>query len=102
MVSRTLTMVLFAAIAFGQGKPTQSSPAPSPAVKPPLEVELALRARVNEFYDMQTKRQYRQSEALIAEDSKDGYYESQKIHCLGYEISDITFVDNAVASVVVK
>jgi len=60
--------ILFAAAALAQ------APAAAPGRTPPPEVDQALRQRIQEFYDLQVKGEYRKSEAYIAEDTKDWFY----------------------------
>lgn len=62
-------------------------------VKAPAEVETALRARVNEFYSLLLKKDFRRAEALIAEDTKDYYYGIAKPDFVKYELLEIHFTD---------
>ena len=63
----------------------------NPFREAPPEVEEALRGRVTEFYTLFQQRKYRKAEALVAEDSRDFFYESSKKPILGFEISSIEF-----------
>ena len=60
----------------------------------PAEVDQALRARINEFYGYHISGQPRKAEALVAEDTKDYFYNNNKpayTHC---EIRHIEYADN--------
>src|SRR6187401_2055965 len=59
--------------------------------KPPAGVDEALRARINEFYRHHVKQQFRQAEALVAEDTKDFFYSHNKPQYLSFEISRIEY-----------
>src|ERR1035441_5836242 len=78
---------LFTALAFGQSNdPFQP--------KPPAEVDAALRARVQEFFDLHVKGQFRKAEELVAEDTKDFFYSGNKPKYLSFEISRIDYSAN--------
>jgi hypothetical protein len=62
--------------------------------KPPADVDQALRARVTAFYDLHVKGEFRKAEALVAEDTKDIYYSSNKTQYISYEIGRIDYSDN--------
>jgi hypothetical protein len=64
---------------------------PAPAVD---EVEAALRARVEQFYQLQVDKKFRQAEALVAEESKDDYYNRAKPDIKGFSIQEIHLSDN--------
>ena len=64
---------------------------PTPA---PAEGEAALRARVDEFYQLQIDKKFRQAEALVAEDTKDDYYNRAKPIIKGSSIQKIEWSDN--------
>ena len=59
--------------------------------KPPAEVDQALRARITEFYQYHVKQQFRQAEALVAEDTKDFFYSHNKPQYLSFEIVRIEY-----------
>ncbi|MDA1312560.1 MAG: hypothetical protein O2968_04415 [Acidobacteria bacterium] len=61
--------------------------------KAPPEVEEAVRARVRLFYELFKEGKFRQAEELVAEESKDVFYNTQKKALLGFELSSITFDD---------
>lgn len=57
----------------------------------PEDVDRALRARITEFYQDQVDGKARQAEALVAEDTKDFYYNAQKTKYLSFEIRNIDY-----------
>ena len=62
--------------------------------KPPADVDQALRARITAFFDLHVKGEFRKAEALVAEDTKDIYYSSNKTQYLSFEIGRIDYSDN--------
>lgn len=61
---------------------------------PPPEVEQALRARVKEFYQACVDHKFRDAEKLLAEESKDDFYNSEKPEYLAFQIQKIDWSDN--------
>ena len=59
--------------------------------KPPADVDRALRARINEFYQDHVDGKFRQADLLVAEDTKDFYFASNKPKYLGFEIQRIDY-----------
>jgi hypothetical protein len=57
----------------------------------PKSVDDALRARIDEFYQASVKGEFRKAEALVAEDTKDFFYDHDKPRMLSYEISRIDY-----------
>jgi hypothetical protein len=82
---RLAAFALFASIAFGQSNPFEP--------KPPAEVDAALKARVKEFFDMQVKGTPRRAEVLVAEDSKDLYYNDPKPRFFSCVFSRVDYTD---------
>ena len=64
---------------------------PPPA---PPEVEAALRARVEQFYQLEIDKKFRQAEAFVAEDTKDDYYNGSKPAIKASSIQKIEWSDN--------
>src|ERR1700691_5106919 len=64
---------------------------PAPAA---AEAEAALRARVEQFYQLQVDKKFRQAEALVAEESKDDYYNRSKPDIKGFSIQEIQLLDD--------
>ena len=65
-------------------------------------MDAVLRARVNEFYTEQLNHHFRQAEAIVAQESKDYYYESKKPDLKSFEIVKIEYspgFKNAVVSI---
>jgi|SRR6185312_15019342 len=56
--------------------------------------EEALRSRVNEFFQMQVDKKFRQAEGLIADDSKDDYYNGNKYNIKGFRIEKVDLLEN--------
>ena len=86
-MDRRLHFPLFPVVAI-----TASAQQPSPAA---AEAEKALQARVQQFYQLQIDRKFRQAEALVAEESKDDYYNRAKQDIRGISTApEIEFLDN--------
>jgi hypothetical protein len=81
-------VLLAASILFGSEKQA------GPFRKAPPEVEEAVRARVVRFYELFKEGKFRQAEELVAEESKDDFYNTQKKALLGFELTSITFDDD--------
>jgi hypothetical protein len=64
---------------------------PSFPADAPAETDQALRARVNEFYGFLVEHKSRAAEALVAEDTKDLYYDSQKPEVEKFQIEKIAW-----------
>src|ERR1035438_9851206 len=86
-MNRFAWFALFAAIAFGQSNdPFQP--------KPPAKVDAALRARVQEFFDLHVQGQFRKAEELVAEDTKDFFYKGNKPKYLSCELSKLDYSEH--------
>jgi hypothetical protein len=67
------------------------------------EAEKALRERVQQFYQLQQDKKYRQAEAFVADDTKDDYYAAKKPNIQGFTIDRIELLDgNTRAKVTIK
>ena len=53
-----------------------------------------MRARIQEFFDLHVKTQYRKAEELVAEDTKDYFYTHDKPTYLSCEITKIDYSEN--------
>ncbi|MCX6633130.1 MAG: hypothetical protein NTW28_36505 [Candidatus Solibacter sp.] len=84
---RFALFALFAAFAFAQ-------PNDPFKPKPPADVDAALRARVQEFFDLHVTAQFRKAEELVAEDTKDFFYTRNKPKYLSCEFSRIDYSEN--------
>jgi len=82
---RFILLTFFAAAAFAQPG--------NPFNRPPADVDQALRARIAEFYDDHIKDVPRKAEALVAEDTKDYFYNHNKPKYLKCEIKQIDYSD---------
>jgi hypothetical protein len=78
---RLLPVLLLPLIAFGQQAP-------------PPEVEQALRARVTEFLQYHVDGNFRKAYDMVAEDTKDRYFNTGKVQLRGFKIDDIKFADD--------
>src|SRR5258708_22179699 len=72
--------VLFSAVAFAQTAPP--------------DVDQALRARVNEFFQFHVDGNFRKAYELVADDSKDYYFAAQKVQFKSFKIDKIDYLDN--------
>ncbi len=62
--------------------------------KPPEDVDKALRARIGEFYQDHVDGKFREAESLVAEDTKDFFYNGNKPRYLSFSIQRIDYSDN--------
>ena len=91
-MDRRLLFPAVAATAWAQ----QSNPAA-------VAAEKALRERAQTFYQLQTDEKYRQAEAMVADDTKDDYYNGKKPKIKGFTIDRIDLNDDLTkAKVLVK
>lgn len=59
--------------------------------KAPPAIDNALRERVKLFYDAHVEGKFRRADEVVAEDSKDDFFEAQKKRYRGFEISRIGY-----------
>ncbi|HVW11100.1 MAG TPA: hypothetical protein VHC90_21090 [Bryobacteraceae bacterium] len=64
------------------------------------KAEKALRARAEEFYKLELNKQFRQAEAMVAEESKDYFYNSGKPNFRDVKVGNIEFTDNGKKAIV--
>ena len=93
MLKVCLPLVLVSAI-FAQNPP-------EPAGKAPPEVEAALRARVNQFFQYEVEGKFRQAESLVAENDKDFFVAANKPRYKGFHIKEITFSEHFTKATVI-
>lgn len=84
--------LLFPAIAV-TALAQQTSPASA-------EAEKALRARAQEFYQLEVDGKFRNAEALVAEDSKDYYFNNGKPHIRSFDLAKVEFTGDGTYAVV--
>jgi len=60
----------------------------------PPDVDQALRARVTEFLQYHVEGNFRKAYDMVAEDTKDNYFNTGKVQLLGFKIDDVKFSDN--------
>src|ERR1019366_5950106 len=65
--------------------------------------EAAVRARAQTFFDLQVAKKYRQGEAMVADESKDAYYNGAKFNIDSFTITKVQVAEgNAAADVTIK
>jgi hypothetical protein len=64
------------------------------------EAKRALVSRVQQYYQLMLDKKYRQAEAMIAEDSKEDYYNGKKPDIRGFEITRVEMGENNTTAVV--
>jgi hypothetical protein len=79
--------VFFAAALFAQNPD-------NPFENPPPGVDEALRERMKEFYQDHVTGQFRKAESLVAEETRDWFYEHNKPKYLSFEITEIRYSEN--------
>lgn len=62
--------------------------------KAPPAVDAALRARISKFYQLHIEGKYRQAEAMVADDTRDYFYNSGKPKYTGFTINRIDYSDD--------
>src|ERR1700683_119191 len=91
-IDRRFLFLVIASTAWAQ----QAAPAPT-------GVEAALRARVEQFFQLQVDRKFRPAEAMVAEDTKDLYYSGKKFNINSFSIEKMDLQnDNTHAKVTIK
>jgi len=92
MTNRWLAVPVIAITAWAQ----ETSPSAA-------EAEKALRARVEEFYQLQMDKKYRLAEKYVAEDTKDWYFSTGRGELLGFSIMKVEMLEgNTKANVTIK
>jgi hypothetical protein len=69
--------------------------------KAPPSVDQALRARVAKFFEAHVSGKFRLAEEVVAEDSKDSFYNAEKRRYFSFEILSIQYSDNYTKATVV-
>jgi hypothetical protein len=59
----------------------------------PTKAEKALRARAQQFFQLEVDKKYREGEALVAADSRDEYYNGGKYNIKSFTIQKVEFQD---------
>lgn len=80
---RISLLLLLAVVASAQ----QTAPAPADA-------EAALRARAQQFFQLQVEKKYRPAEAMVADDTKDYYYSGKRFNINTFSIEKIELLDD--------
>jgi hypothetical protein len=92
-----LTALLTCAVAAGQSEAT----ATDVFDKAPPELDEALRARVSKFFQAHVDGKFRMAEEVIAEDSKDFFYNMEKRRYFSFDIVRINYSNNFTQAIVV-
>ncbi|MDP9054938.1 MAG: hypothetical protein M3N93_11655 [Acidobacteriota bacterium] len=65
--------------------------------------EAALRARAEQFFQLQVDKKYRQAESMVADESKDAYYSGSRFKMDSFTITKVQVAEgNAAADVAIK
>lgn len=67
---------------------------PTKVFKAPPEVEEALRARVTEFFQLHVEGNFRKAYGMVAEDTKDYYFNNKKETFVSFSIVGVRFVND--------
>ena len=86
-MTRLFTLFPLAAALFAQN-------GADPFNKPPADVDKALRERITEFYQDHVTGEFRKAEQLVAEDTQDFFYNTNKPRYDSFEIARIDYSDN--------
>jgi len=84
MLFRHLAVALLPVLALAQ-----TPPASTPGAPP--DVDKALRARVSQFFQYHVDGEFRKAYNLVAEDTKEEYFNSAKLKLISFEIVDIKY-----------
>jgi hypothetical protein len=85
-LTRMIPIGLLAALVFGQSPSGLFDQAPP-------QLDQALRARVAKFYQAHVDGKFRVADQVVAEESKDAFFEADKTRYRGFEIAKITYSD---------
>jgi hypothetical protein len=81
-------IALFPVLAWAQAGPAALTPGAPP------EVDQALRARVSQFFQYHVDGDFRRAYDLVAENTKDEYFNSAKTHLKKFELAGIKYNDD--------
>jgi hypothetical protein len=84
MMNTRMVLLAFPLIALAQSSP------PSP----PAEVDAALRARANQFFQYYVDGNFRKAYDMVAEDTKDAYFNGTKNRLKNFQLGNIKYSDN--------
>lgn len=62
--------------------------------KAPPDIDEALRARITKFYQAHVEGKFRAADALVAEDSKDAFFEADKTRCRSFNLMSVKYSDS--------
>ena len=66
----------------------------NPFNRPPKDVDEALRARIQQFFQYHVTGEYRKAETLVAADTQDYFYDHNKPRYISIEVGQIEYSDN--------
>ncbi len=88
---RVIQLIFVTAALFGQTPPATSE---KPSPQAPPEVDAALRARINQFYQFEVEGKFAKALQLVADDTKDLFVGSSKPTYQSFEIHSIRYSDD--------
>ena len=62
--------------------------------KAPPHIDEALKARIDTFYNLHMEGKFRQADAIVHEDSKDIFFEAEKVRMRGFKLVTINYEDD--------
>jgi hypothetical protein len=92
--SMTFSSVLFSLVSAAAFAQVTAPAPPAPSFKAPPEVEQALRARVTEFFQLHVESNFRKAYSMVAEDTKDYYFNNKKNTYLSFRIANVKFLNS--------
>jgi len=84
---RFALLSLIAAVAIAQ-------PKPETVYKAPPEIDAALRARVNEFFQLHVEGNFQKAWRMVADDTKDYYFGAGKQRYVSFRITGVRFLND--------
>ncbi len=92
--SALFSLAMAAALAQNPAPQPHFVPPPPPSFKAPPEVEQALRARVTEFFQLHVESNFRKAYGMVAEDTKDYYFNNKKNTYESFRITGVKFLNS--------
>lgn len=91
---RVPAALLFFPLVVGLAQPSPQTPAQPSGPAPPPYVDQALRARVNEFFQDHVEGKFSKAYEMVAEDTKEYYFATQKIQFKSFKLESIKYSDD--------
>lgn len=92
--SRMCTSLLLSVVSATAFAQTTAPAPPTPSFKAPPEVEQALRARVTEFFQLHVESNFRKAYGMVAEDTKDYYFNNKKNTYKSFRVTGVKFLNS--------